>query len=180
MNLRKLLTLNYFFRILVSTDAPRCHPGHSEQHPTVRCSGLHTEHTVASSWTRPDWQADKWSPRLFQSPLYSQWTRQGCCWVANIFFFLAFFKICFLTWRECACVSLQHPASVYGRIATASLAETVRNPAPCDSVQEASGHSPSEPLSSKSNPDEGILSWARGDYTHKNALYLSKLNTHQL
>lgn len=96
------------------------------------------------------------------------------------FFFLAFFKICFLTWRECACVSLQHPASVYGRIATASLAETVRNPAPCDSVQEASGHSPSEPLSSKSNPDEGILSWARGDYTHKNALYLSKLNTHQL
>uniref|UniRef100_A0A3P8V413 BicC family RNA binding protein 1 n=1 Tax=Cynoglossus semilaevis TaxID=244447 RepID=A0A3P8V413_CYNSE len=50
---------------------------------------------------------------------------------------------------------VKHPASVYGRIATASLAETVRNPAPCDSVQEASGHSPSEPLSSKSNPDEG-------------------------
>ncbi len=51
----------------------------------------------------------------------------------------------------------QHPGSVYGRIATASLAETVLSPTPCDSVQEASGHNPSEPLSSKSNPDEGIL-----------------------
>lgn len=51
---------------------------------------------------------------------------------------------------------LQHPSSVYGRIATASLAETVLSPAPCDSVQEASGHSPSEPLSSKSSPDEGV------------------------
>uniref|UniRef100_A0A7N8XDU7 BicC family RNA binding protein 1 n=1 Tax=Mastacembelus armatus TaxID=205130 RepID=A0A7N8XDU7_9TELE len=40
-------------------------------------------------------------------------------------------------------------------IATASLAETVLSPAPCDSVQEASGHSPSEPLSTKSSPDEG-------------------------
>uniref|UniRef100_A0A8D3CYD8 BicC family RNA binding protein 1 n=1 Tax=Scophthalmus maximus TaxID=52904 RepID=A0A8D3CYD8_SCOMX len=46
---------------------------------------------------------------------------------------------------------VKHPGSVYGRIATASLAETV----PCDSVQEASGHNPSEPLSSKSSPDEG-------------------------
>ncbi|XP_022619462.1 protein bicaudal C homolog 1 [Seriola dumerili] len=50
---------------------------------------------------------------------------------------------------------VKHPGSVYGRIATASLAETVLSPAPCDSVQEASGHSPSEPLSSKSSPDEG-------------------------
>ncbi|XP_070697159.1 protein bicaudal C homolog 1-B-like isoform X2 [Pempheris klunzingeri] len=50
---------------------------------------------------------------------------------------------------------VKHPGSVYGRIATASLAETVLSPAPCDSVQEASGHNPSEPLSSKSSPDEG-------------------------
>uniref|UniRef100_A0A665VCN4 SAM domain-containing protein n=1 Tax=Echeneis naucrates TaxID=173247 RepID=A0A665VCN4_ECHNA len=50
---------------------------------------------------------------------------------------------------------VKHPGSVYGRIATASLAETVLSPAPCDSVQDASGHSPSEPLSSKSSPDEG-------------------------
>ncbi|CAN9499669.1 unnamed protein product [Ophioblennius macclurei] len=50
---------------------------------------------------------------------------------------------------------VKHPASVYGRLASASLAETVLSPAPCDSVQEASGHNPSEPLSSKSSPDEG-------------------------
>lgn len=50
---------------------------------------------------------------------------------------------------------VKHPSSVYGRIATASLAETVLSPAPCDAVQEASGHNPSEPLSSKSSPDEG-------------------------
>ncbi|XP_034538119.1 protein bicaudal C homolog 1-like [Notolabrus celidotus] len=50
---------------------------------------------------------------------------------------------------------VKHPGSVYGRIATASLAETVLSPAPCDSVQEASGHNPSEPLSSKSSQDEG-------------------------
>ncbi|XP_060943204.1 protein bicaudal C homolog 1-like isoform X1 [Limanda limanda] len=50
---------------------------------------------------------------------------------------------------------VKHPGSVYGRMSTASLAETVLNPAPCDSVQEASGHNPSEPLSSKSSPDEG-------------------------
>ncbi|XP_041803156.1 protein bicaudal C homolog 1-like [Chelmon rostratus] len=50
---------------------------------------------------------------------------------------------------------VKHPSSVYGRIATAALAETVLSPAPCDSVQEASGHNPSEPLSSKSSPDEG-------------------------
>ncbi|TNN70581.1 Protein bicaudal C 1-B [Liparis tanakae] len=47
-----------------------------------------------------------------------------------------------------------HPSSVYGRIASASLAETVLSPAPCDSVQEASGHNPSEPRSSKSSPDD--------------------------
>lgn len=56
-----------------------------------------------------------------------------------------------LTWHHLG----QHPASVYGRISTASLAETVLSPAPCDSVQEASGHNPSEPLSSKSSTDEG-------------------------
>ncbi|XP_029134162.1 protein bicaudal C homolog 1 [Labrus bergylta] len=50
---------------------------------------------------------------------------------------------------------VKHPSSVYGRMATASLAETVLSPAPCDSVQEASGHNPSEPLSSKSSQDEG-------------------------
>ncbi|KAM9364469.1 protein bicaudal C homolog 1 [Pholidichthys leucotaenia] len=50
---------------------------------------------------------------------------------------------------------VKHPASVYGRLATASIAETVLSPVPCDSVQEASGHSPSEPLSSKSSTDEG-------------------------
>uniref|UniRef100_A0A3Q2Q3I1 BicC family RNA binding protein 1 n=1 Tax=Fundulus heteroclitus TaxID=8078 RepID=A0A3Q2Q3I1_FUNHE len=48
---------------------------------------------------------------------------------------------------------VKHPG--YGRLATASLTETVLSPTPCDSAQEASGHSPSEPLSSKSNPDEG-------------------------
>uniref|UniRef100_A0A8C6TAM9 BicC family RNA binding protein 1a n=1 Tax=Neogobius melanostomus TaxID=47308 RepID=A0A8C6TAM9_9GOBI len=50
---------------------------------------------------------------------------------------------------------VKHPSSVYTRITTASLAETVLSPPPCDPVQEASGHSPSEPLSSKSNSDEG-------------------------
>ncbi|XP_055018615.1 protein bicaudal C homolog 1 [Boleophthalmus pectinirostris] len=50
---------------------------------------------------------------------------------------------------------VKHPSSVYTRITTASLAETVLSPPPCDPVQEASGHNPSEPLSSKSNPDEG-------------------------
>ncbi|KAM8860190.1 protein bicaudal C homolog 1-B isoform 2-T2 [Spinachia spinachia] len=50
---------------------------------------------------------------------------------------------------------VKHSGSVYGRIGTASLAETVLSPAPCDSVQEAGGHNPSKPLSSKSDPDEG-------------------------
>lgn len=54
-------------------------------------------------------------------------------------------------------VHVQHPGSVYGRIASVSLAETVLSQTPCDSVQEATGHNPSEPLSSKSSPDEGIL-----------------------
>ncbi|PWA25838.1 hypothetical protein CCH79_00001796, partial [Gambusia affinis] len=55
---------------------------------------------------------------------------------------------------ECALNGhVKHPG--YGRLATASLTETVLSPTPCDSAQEASGHSPSEPLSSKSNPDEG-------------------------
>ncbi|XP_077470152.1 protein bicaudal C homolog 1-like [Stigmatopora argus] len=50
---------------------------------------------------------------------------------------------------------VKHPGSVYSRIATAALSETVLSPAPCDSVQEASGHNPSEPLSGKSSTDEG-------------------------
>uniref|UniRef100_A0A3P9JG37 BicC family RNA binding protein 1a n=1 Tax=Oryzias latipes TaxID=8090 RepID=A0A3P9JG37_ORYLA len=50
---------------------------------------------------------------------------------------------------------VKHPGSVYGRLPTAALAETVLTQAPCDSAQEASGHNPSEPLSSKSNSDEG-------------------------
>lgn len=52
-------------------------------------------------------------------------------------------------------VHVQHGGSVYGRRPTGPLGDSVLTPAPCDSVQEASGHSPSEPLSSKSNPDEG-------------------------
>uniref|UniRef100_A0A674EIR4 BicC family RNA binding protein 1 n=1 Tax=Salmo trutta TaxID=8032 RepID=A0A674EIR4_SALTR len=50
---------------------------------------------------------------------------------------------------------VKHPGSVYGRMSSASLADTVLNPNQCDSVQEASGHNPSEPHSSKSNQDEG-------------------------
>uniref|UniRef100_H3DI12 BicC family RNA binding protein 1 n=1 Tax=Tetraodon nigroviridis TaxID=99883 RepID=H3DI12_TETNG len=47
---------------------------------------------------------------------------------------------------------VKHAASVYGRRPAGSLADSVLTPAPCDPVQEASGHSPSEPLSSKSDP----------------------------
>ncbi|KAL4597542.1 hypothetical protein GN956_G25940 [Arapaima gigas] len=50
---------------------------------------------------------------------------------------------------------IKHPSSVYGRMSAASLAEKVLNANHADSVQEASGHCPSEPLSSKSSPDEG-------------------------
>ncbi|XP_055783078.1 protein bicaudal C homolog 1-A-like isoform X2 [Salvelinus fontinalis] len=50
---------------------------------------------------------------------------------------------------------VKNPGSVYGRMSSASLADTVLNPNQCDSVQEASGHNPSEPRSSKSNQDEG-------------------------
>nr|XP_046209917.1 LOW QUALITY PROTEIN: protein bicaudal C homolog 1-like [Oncorhynchus gorbuscha] len=50
---------------------------------------------------------------------------------------------------------VKHPGSVYGRMSSASLADTVLNPNQCDSVQEASGHNPSEPRSSKSNQDQG-------------------------
>ncbi|XP_062320261.1 protein bicaudal C homolog 1-B-like [Osmerus eperlanus] len=49
---------------------------------------------------------------------------------------------------------VKHPSSVYGRISTASRADTGLNPNQCDSVQETSGHTPSEPMSSKSNQDE--------------------------
>uniref|UniRef100_A0A4W5PKK5 BicC family RNA binding protein 1 n=1 Tax=Hucho hucho TaxID=62062 RepID=A0A4W5PKK5_9TELE len=50
---------------------------------------------------------------------------------------------------------VKHPGSVYGRMSSASLSDTVLNPNQCDSVQEASVHNPSEPRSSKSNQDEG-------------------------
>ncbi|CAB1343736.1 unnamed protein product [Coregonus sp. 'balchen'] len=50
---------------------------------------------------------------------------------------------------------VKHPGSVYGRMTSASLADTVLNPNQCDSVQEASVHNSSEPRSSKSNQDEG-------------------------
>uniref|UniRef100_A0A8C7U4C8 BicC family RNA binding protein 1 n=1 Tax=Oncorhynchus mykiss TaxID=8022 RepID=A0A8C7U4C8_ONCMY len=43
---------------------------------------------------------------------------------------------------------VKHPGSVYGRMSSVSLADTVLNPNQCDSVQEASGHNPSEPRSS--------------------------------
>lgn len=50
---------------------------------------------------------------------------------------------------------IKHPGSMYGRITTSSLVDPARGSAQCEPVQEASGHSPSEPRSSKSNPDEG-------------------------
>ncbi|XP_046885233.1 protein bicaudal C homolog 1-B-like isoform X2 [Hypomesus transpacificus] len=49
---------------------------------------------------------------------------------------------------------VKHPCSVYGRMSTASRTDSGLNPNQCDSVQEASGHNPSEPMSSKSNQDE--------------------------
>ncbi|KAJ8284820.1 hypothetical protein COCON_G00036700 [Conger conger] len=49
---------------------------------------------------------------------------------------------------------IKHPGSVYGRMSAASLADKVLNPGHGDPGQEASGHCPSEPMSSKS-PDEG-------------------------
>uniref|UniRef100_A0A8B9HAE8 BicC family RNA binding protein 1b n=1 Tax=Astyanax mexicanus TaxID=7994 RepID=A0A8B9HAE8_ASTMX len=49
----------------------------------------------------------------------------------------------------------KHPSSMYSRMSTASLAEKVLNAAHGDSVQEASAHRPSEPLSSKSSQDQG-------------------------
>ena len=152
-----------FLRLLLSADAAPCHSGHTEQHPAVRRSGLHTEHTVPSARPRPHRQAAQRGPWLHQGPLHSEWTRQGL----HIFTLYAkLFSVHFdlfdldlicllLCMSVSVCMNVQHPGSVYGRIATASLAETVLSPAPCDSVQEASGHNPSEPLSSKSSPDEG-------------------------
>ncbi|KAL7857582.1 hypothetical protein SRHO_G00164810 [Serrasalmus rhombeus] len=49
----------------------------------------------------------------------------------------------------------KHPSSMYSRMSTVSLAEKVLNVAHGDAVQEASAHCPSEPLSSKSNQDQG-------------------------
>ncbi|XP_036402787.1 protein bicaudal C homolog 1-A-like [Megalops cyprinoides] len=50
---------------------------------------------------------------------------------------------------------VKHPSLVYGRISSASLADKVLNPNHSDPAQDASGHCPSEPLSSKSSPDQG-------------------------
>ncbi|KAM6956740.1 LOW QUALITY PROTEIN: protein bicaudal C homolog 1-B-like [Aplochiton taeniatus] len=50
---------------------------------------------------------------------------------------------------------VKHPGSMYGRITTASLVDPARSPAQCEQVHEASRHNPSEPHSSKSNPDQG-------------------------
>ncbi|XP_030631304.1 protein bicaudal C homolog 1 [Chanos chanos] len=49
----------------------------------------------------------------------------------------------------------KHPNSMYSRMSAASLADKVLNASHGDSVQEATGHCPSEPLSSKSNSDQG-------------------------
>ncbi|KAJ8388230.1 hypothetical protein AAFF_G00136010 [Aldrovandia affinis] len=48
-----------------------------------------------------------------------------------------------------------HSCSVYGRMSSTSLADKVLSPSHSDPEQEASGHRPSEPLSSKSSPDQG-------------------------
>ncbi|XP_030642764.1 protein bicaudal C homolog 1 isoform X2 [Chanos chanos] len=48
-----------------------------------------------------------------------------------------------------------HPGSMYSRISSSSLAESVLSPSHCDAVQETNSHSQSEPLSSKSGSDQG-------------------------
>ena len=63
--------------------------------------------------------------------------------------------VCVCEQEPNVCVCFQHPCSVYGRMSTASRTDSGLNPNQCDSVQEASGHNPSEPMSSKSNQDEG-------------------------
>lgn len=60
-----------------------------------------------------------------------------------------------LTRILCACV-VQQPSTMYSRRSAASLADKVLTAAHGDSVQEASPHCPSEPLSSKSSQDQGL------------------------
>uniref|UniRef100_A0AAY4AAJ8 SAM domain-containing protein n=2 Tax=Denticeps clupeoides TaxID=299321 RepID=A0AAY4AAJ8_9TELE len=50
---------------------------------------------------------------------------------------------------------VKHTSSVYSRISAAALADKVLNPSHSDSVPDPTAHCPSEPLSSKSSPDEG-------------------------
>lgn len=60
-----------------------------------------------------------------------------------------------LTRILCACV-VQQPSTMYSRMSAASLTDKVLTAAHGDSVQEASPHCPSEPLSSKSSQDQGL------------------------
>ncbi|KAJ8248375.1 hypothetical protein GJAV_G00241350 [Gymnothorax javanicus] len=48
----------------------------------------------------------------------------------------------------------QHSSSVYGRMSSASLAEQVLSPSHSDPAPDASGHCPTEPLSSKATSDQ--------------------------
>ncbi|XP_061084111.1 protein bicaudal C homolog 1-like [Conger conger] len=50
---------------------------------------------------------------------------------------------------------IKHPCSVYSRMSSTSLADQVLSPSHTDPAQDASGHCPSEPLSSKSGSDQG-------------------------
>ncbi|KAJ8361621.1 hypothetical protein SKAU_G00181460 [Synaphobranchus kaupii] len=50
---------------------------------------------------------------------------------------------------------IKHPCSVYSRLSSTSLADQVRSPSHNDPAQDAGGHCPSEPLSSKSGSDQG-------------------------
>uniref|UniRef100_A0A8C1J4A4 BicC family RNA binding protein 1b n=1 Tax=Cyprinus carpio TaxID=7962 RepID=A0A8C1J4A4_CYPCA len=52
-------------------------------------------------------------------------------------------------------LSSKQPSTMYSRMSSASLADKVLTAAHGDSVQEASPHCPSEPLSSKSSQDQG-------------------------
>ncbi|XP_050980467.1 protein bicaudal C homolog 1 isoform X1 [Labeo rohita] len=52
-------------------------------------------------------------------------------------------------------LSSKQPSTMYSRMSAASLADKVLTAAHGDSVQEASPHCPSEPLSSKSSQDQG-------------------------
>ncbi|CAM4707288.1 unnamed protein product [Leuciscus chuanchicus] len=57
--------------------------------------------------------------------------------------------------KAVSCLSSKQPSTMYSRMSAASLADKVLTAAHGDSVQEASPHCPSEPLSSKSSQDQG-------------------------